>query len=138
MSDPCHLCRKGRIRITHHANVYSCDACRVGFGKPDGAPNKIGCLVPFCRSTRGDRKGGPVTEGMEWICSRHWGAVPKRDRRRLSRAYRWYAKRFGDNAFWTYPPGSPNRLSALRYHKHWERCWERCKAAACDRAGGIG
>jgi len=99
-------------------------------------PNRTRCCVPFCRRTRGIRKGETELPS-EWVCGEHWSAVPKRERRRLSRAYRWYTKRFGNNAYWSYPPGTPDRIGALRYSRHWQQCWERCKRAAIEMAVGI-
>lgn len=133
----CPWCSKGRLQVTPYFRTLQCDACGVGTVDLHG-PARIGCCVPFCRSTRGDRNGDPLVRGMEWVCSKHWRMVPRRDRARLSRAYRWYSRRFGENASWTYPAGSPNRISAVRYGRHWRRCWERCKRAAIEAAGGIG
>lgn len=95
------------------------------------------CLVPFCNHTRGDRKNSPVHEGMEWICGQHWRAVPRILRHQLSLAYRAYKRRFGANGYWAYPPGSPERLEAVRLDREYLRAWGTCKAAACEAAGGI-
>ncbi|MDQ0510915.1 hypothetical protein [Ancylobacter amanitiformis] len=92
---------------------------------------RLQCCVPFCRRTTKDRHD-------EWVCGKHWSAVPQRERRRLARAGRWYRKRFGQNAAWTYPAGSPKRIEAVRFDRHWRKCWERCKRAAIEAAGGIG
>jgi hypothetical protein len=103
------------------------------------SPLRIGCCVPFCRHTRGQRKGEePIREGEEWVCGEHWRRVPRRDRARLTRARRWYRKRFGRNAAHLYPAGSPDRIAAVRYGRHLQGCWERCKRAAIEAAGGIG
>lgn len=99
-------------------------------------PGRISCCVPFCRHTRGLRKGETALPN-EWVCGKHWSMVPKKHRARLSRALRWYRRRFGDNGYWTYPPGSKQRISAIRYAKHWSKCWELCKRAAIETAGGL-
>lgn len=98
---------------------------------------RTACCVPFCRRTRGLRKGETALPS-EWVCGEHWRMVPKHNRVRLTRAYRWYRRRFGDNGPHIYPAGSPNRLAAVRYGRHWRRCWERCKRAAIEAAGGVG
>lgn len=49
---------------------------------------RLNCLVPGCRRTRGDRKGDPVTDGMEWICGDHWRAVRPMRRKLYARARR--------------------------------------------------
>lgn len=97
---------------------------------------RLSCCVPFCRRTRGLRKG-ETSLPSEWVCGMHWRMVPKKHRARLSQAYRWYRRRFGDNGYWTYPPGSALRISAIRYSKHWQNCWDRCKRAAIETAGGL-
>lgn len=87
------------------------------------------CLVPFCRrTTKGDH---------EWICDKHWPAVPKSWRRHLSLIVRRYRKRFGDNAYWAYPAGSPDRLEAVRLSRLWRKMWERCKRRAIEAAAGV-
>jgi len=45
-------------------------------------PDRIKCLIPHCRRTR---PAGPLPE---WICSKHWSAIPKADRRIYARAKR--------------------------------------------------
>lgn len=47
---------------------------------------RLNCCVPFCKHTRGPRKGdkNPITADMTWICGRHWQATSKTWRRRLS------------------------------------------------------
>lgn len=78
-----------------------------------GTRGRIRCAVPFCRRTRGDRKGNPVTEGMEWICGEHWVVT--------SRAWRW-------------------RLSLFRRRGRSdlvERMWDRLKRQAIERAMGV-
>lgn len=48
---------------------------------------RVRCCVPFCKHTRGERKGDtdwPWPKGSDWICGEHW--MPIRSMRR--RAYR--------------------------------------------------
>lgn len=47
---------------------------------------RISCCVPFCRHTRGDRKGDPLTDRTEWICGDHWKFVREHRRRVYARA----------------------------------------------------
>lgn len=54
---------------------------------------RVNCVVPFCKRTRGDRKGDPVRPDMEWLCSDHWRLVPVRRRRLYAKAKR--EKRYG-------------------------------------------
>jgi hypothetical protein len=53
----------------------------------------LACIVPFCRRTRGQRKGEPpIRPGEEWICGPHYRLVDpalKALRRRAARAKRW-------------------------------------------------
>lgn len=92
--------------------------------------DRVPCCVPGCR-----RSTKLVTR--EWICGKHWVAVPKSWRRRLSLIVRRYHKRFGDNGWHVYPAGSPDRLEAVRLTRLWRLMWERCKRAAIERAMGI-
>lgn len=75
--------------------------------------DRIKCEVPFCKRTRGDRKGDPVVDGMQWVCGDHWRAIPRTLRRTYYRARRL----------------DRGRLAAM--------CWERCKKTAIERAMGI-
>lgn len=100
--------------------------------------DRISCCVPFCRHTRGQRKGEPpITENTEWICGDHYRLVPRYIRSRRAKLDRLYAKRYGDNGYWTYPPGSPQRLGAIKLDRLCSKSWERCKSAAIEAAGGI-
>ena len=111
----CPFCRAGRLRHMQWAGVLQCDACRVGTVQPEGEPLRVACLVPFCRRTRGDRKGeAPLQPDAEWICGEHWRAVPRR-----LKAIRARAERRGKSA------------EARR------RLWAACKRAAIEAAGGI-
>lgn len=121
MADLCPWCRKGRLRVTPYAETYQCDACKTG----TVGPRRIGCLVPFCRSWRGDRKDDPIRGGMEWICGVHWSLVPRRLKRRRAQLRR-IASRTTDAA----------RLRRIDLADR--RLWQSCKAAAVEAAGGIG
>ena len=67
---------------------------------------RIGCCVPGCRRTSLNR-----ANWVEWICQRHWSAVPKRMRHAYTVAQR--RKR---------PPTAINRI------------WRRCKGVALNEA----
>lgn len=45
-------------------------------------PDRVKCLVPHCRRTT---PGGAI---REWICPRHWSALPRDERRAYTRAKR--------------------------------------------------
>lgn len=74
------------------------------------AGDRTPCLVPFCRRTS-KRQG----QDDEWICSKHWQAVPRRIKW-LFRASRrkWQKTR---NPY---------------FFKMHLRIWEKCRAAACE------
>lgn len=46
------------------------------------ATDRLKCLVPHCRRT------APAGHFPEWICQKHWSALPKADRRIYARAKR--------------------------------------------------
>lgn len=87
-------------------------------------PLRLSCCVPFCRRTRGDRKGDPLTPTMEWLCQDHWLLVPERLKRRRTKLRR-LARRTPD----------PTRLA--RINRADTAAWKACKAAAIERAAGI-
>lgn len=120
----CPWCGKGRLRVAPYFRVLQCDACGTGSADLTG-PARIGCCIPFCRATRGDRKGDPLTAHMEWICSRHWHAVPRRLKRRRSKLARMLAR-----------TADPERRE--RINKADSVAWAACKRAAIEAAGGIG
>ncbi len=92
--------------------------------------DRLSCCVPFCgRTTKPDCS--------EWICGPHWMAVSPRLRRRKYRLFRVYKRRFGNNGFWAYPAGSPDRLQAVKLDRLCSKAWERCKQAAIETAVGI-
>ena len=84
--------------------------------------NRIRCCVPFCRHTRGNRKGDPLRPGMEWICAEHWRAVPSRLKTVRTRLRR----RLKRQGYMT---------EVMRGIEH--RSWELCKRAAIETAGGL-
>lgn len=118
---PCPWCRKGRLRITQYASTYQCDACKIA----TVGPRRIGCMVPFCSASRGDLKGDPLRDDMEWLCGRHWAPISKRLKRRRARLRR-IAKRTND------------AVLLRRIDQADRRIWERCKREAIERAGGVG
>jgi hypothetical protein len=83
--------------------------------------DRITCVVPFCRRTRGDRKGDPITPDMEWICGDHWRLV-ERNRRRAYGRHRRRWRRFS-------PEGAEDRAT-------W-RLWSWLKRRAIERAAGL-
>lgn len=93
--------------------------------------DRLACCVPFCRRTR--RK----ETYNEWICAKHWAAVPVTLRKRKALMYRRYRKQFGNTPYWKYPAGSPDRIEAVRLDRLCRVTWERCKVAAIEKAAGI-
>lgn len=92
--------------------------------------DRIKCLVPFCRRTR-------KPDCTEWICGVHWKMVSAVSRRRKSKVFRCYRRRFGNYAFWKFPAGSPQRIEAVRLDRLCSKVWDRCKRQAIERAVGI-
>lgn len=96
--------------------------------------DRLSCCVPFCRRT---------TKGnfREWICAKHWPLVPRalkaewREAKRKTR--RIVARKPSYREWWTLPPGSSDRLAAIRLWRKLDQCWERCKRAAIEGAAGI-
>lgn len=44
-------------------------------------PDRLPCCIPACRSI------GTTKPYTEWICSRHWGLIPKQQKRAYRRAW---------------------------------------------------
>lgn len=93
------------------------------------AGKRLHCLVPFCRRTRGQRKGEPpIRPGKEWICGVHWRHVSrfkKRHRARLLRLIRKAEKL--------------NRTSVETHLRdRFLSLWAEMKREAIEAAGGIG
>ena len=86
--------------------------------------DRIPCCVPHCRRTIARER---LAEGYddrthwEWICSKHWTAIPRRRRLAYLRAKRQFFTR----------PGSYWRAPALC------RLWIRLKREAIERAAGL-
>ena len=119
---PCPFCRAGRLRIAFPPTVYSCDSCRIG----TIGPPRIACLVPGCRCTRGDRKGDdPITDRMEWICAKHWAAVPRSIKRRRAKLRAIERRAAGD----------PDRIGRINMAD--AELWEKAKKIAIETAVGI-
>lgn len=97
---------------------------------------RMHCLVPGCRHTRGIRKGETRLPG-EWICGDHWRLVPRYLRARRTSLWRRYRLRLGDVSYWEYPSGSPNRLLGVRLMRLEGMAWDACKRKAVERAMGI-
>lgn len=89
---------------------------------------RISCVVPFCRATRGDRKNDPVRQDMEWICSKHWALVGRETKARKRTAVRLLrkAERLGRTTL----------LPKLKF-RAW-CAWRACRTEAIERALGIG
>lgn len=123
MSDRlCSWCKIGHFQRTPWLYTYQCDEC--GTATVIEEERRICCIVPFCRRTRGDRKGSLLTPGMEWICGEHWRLVPGalKARRAKLRRMRERTDDFG-------------RL--VRIRKADMTAWEACKKKAVERAVGI-
>lgn len=103
---------------------------------------RLRCIVPFCKRTRGQRKGErPISEGEDWICGEHWRLLSPSTRaanqKVLREARRICARKPAYRCFWTMPPGSSDRLAAVALWRRVDAAWERCKREAIERAGGI-
>ncbi|ASW06285.1 hypothetical protein [Rhizobium sp. 11515TR] len=119
MSDRlCPWCKIGHFQRTPWLYTYQCDEC--GTATVIEEERRICCIVPFCRRTRGDRKGSLLTPGMEWICRAHWTPI-RLERRKV---YRRALNAFKDN------PTDKNRDIAFGL-------WGAMKREAIERAAGI-
>lgn len=94
--------------------------------------DRIPCVVPFCRRT-----ARPECADTEIICGKHWRLASSILRRRYGRLARAYRRRFGSNGYWDYPPGSEQRIAAIKLGGMCNRLWDRIKRQAIERAGGI-
>lgn len=95
------------------------------------AAGRLPCCVPGCQRTF-------KPEGStEVICGKHWRAAPARLRRRVQRLRQLYRVRFGDNAPWAYPAGSPARLKAVQASRLFTAAWQACRTAAIEKAMGL-
>lgn len=91
------------------------------------------CAVPFCTHTRGPRKGDreALTPTTQWLCDKHWRAVPLKMRQAYHRRENWERgdpyRRKGAPAWVRERPNDDGS---------W-RLWERIKREAIQRAMGI-
>lgn len=83
--------------------------CRYDWPMTD----RLTCLCPGCKRTAARRR---FPDADEWICGKHWPAVPKPMRQRLARARRRI--RAGD----------------LRWRSVEQRMWARCRQRAIEEA----
>ena len=84
--------------------------------------DRLTCLVPGCRRSTGRTHD-------EWICGKHWRLAPRGDRRAMAGIARRYRRQFGDQGYWTYPPGSDQRIAAVELDREWRRLWAQIKEA---------
>lgn len=94
--------------------------------------DRLPCCVPFCHRTRQNDAGY-----SEWICGKHWMNVPQAMRRAKFAAYRSYRRSFGNNPFWNYPPGSPDRIACVAADRACREQWLIVKATAIEKAVGL-
>lgn len=74
---------------------------------------RIGCLIEGCKRTRVNKPGF-----SEWICQKHWGAIPKNYRKLHAMANRKYKK---------------GQINTARIN----RIWEKCKQQAYQHAWSV-
>lgn len=77
---------------------------------------RIMCCVPGCRRTLVDNG-----KFNEWICQKHWSAVPRRDRKVYNRRKRIIIQ----------------GCLSVTFGAASDRLWNRCKREAIERAVGI-
>jgi hypothetical protein len=83
-------------------------------------PDRLPCLVPFCRRTR------KREQFREWLCGKHWALVDRQLRRRFARSRRLWNKAV-----------RLNRAEAMRaIDRMARRLWDEIKAQAIERAMG--
>lgn len=103
---------------------------------------RLTCCVPFCTHTRGARKGDKtkLTEGADWICAKHWMALPKSMRRVDSRIRRQLDRAIAADPlvrqWWNMPKGEA-RVQALLLWRRYDRIWAMCKKRATENGLGI-
>ncbi|MGO4337797.1 hypothetical protein AB4037_23050 [Labrys sp. KB_33_2] len=86
---------------------------------------RITCLVPFCRCTR-----KPTFDSdEEWICDRHYSAIPASLRREYDQAWHQAVKADQRAADGLEVPDS--------IYVRVTEAFRACKAAAIEAAGGI-
>ena len=87
------------------------------------AADRIRCLVPHCRCTIARAHLDPAHD--EWICAKHWRAVPRGAKQARQVAMRRHRRALG------------RARSYLLIAEAARRAWKRCKAEAIEAAGGI-
>lgn len=101
-------------------------------------PERIACIVPFCRRTIAAEK---MAHNREWICGKHWRHVSAQRkasyRRAVKRVRKIIARKPIYLEYWLLPPGSPARCAAVNMWRRIDGIWDRCKAEAIEAAGGI-
>lgn len=99
---------------------------------------RTSCIVPHCRCTIATAKLEPDNQ---WVCRKHWRPIPKRMKWEYSfarrRAEKIMRRKPLYRKWWEYPPGSSDRLAAIRMWHKIDRLWEGLKAAAIEGAMGI-
>lgn len=101
----------------------------------------VTCCVPFCSRLRGKRKREKPSHDEHWVCATHWAAVPAglKRRKQLHEKFvkREIARRPLMARWWKLPPGSPERIKAIRMFGLSTTLSRRCARAAIEAAGGI-
>ncbi len=101
--------------------------------------HRLKCLVPFCGSTRGIRKGETKLPA-EWICANHWRHVDAKAKRMKSWAER-AARSASERMKMHFERTGCHDWDLVRASAHanarFERSWARCKRQAIERAAGI-
>jgi hypothetical protein len=94
------------------------------------------CCVPGCRRTTKAEHGF-----KEWVCATHWQQVSRRNKAAYNlakrRARKIIAKKPAYQTYWTLPPGSPARLSAVSLWRRLDQAWSKCRDEAIETAMGI-
>lgn len=115
-------------------------------------PDRLTCIVPFCRRTRAaDRE----PRYAEWCCGDHWRLVPMKLRRFRTRCLKAVRRACEHRAaVYDQADAAAAKLNGLMHQDDLASCraadgeaghamirasraWERCKRAAIEAAGGI-
>ncbi len=106
------------------------------------APDRIACVVPFCRRTVARVR---FPDAAEWICGQHWRLVPAslKQQRRIVRRRMQKIHRYEARMYTTL--GGPNLLDVHRIIRARGSAvrasvaaWDGAKASAIEAAMGIG
>lgn len=101
-------------------------------------PGRTSCCVPFCRRTVATERIAPNTE---WTCANHWRNVPLMKRKayhaEVRQAEKIIARKPLYREWWKFPPGSADRLAAIRMWKKLNAMWDELKTIAIERGAGI-